>query len=70
MLGQFQVLMAMPGTQCECSVVSVIVCVLCVCLWEAIVYACKKMSMGVSVCFLCMCVSGQRFWVCQGSSKW
>ena len=31
MLGQFQLLMAMPGTQCECCVVRVIVYV-CVCV--------------------------------------
>ena len=31
----FQMLMSMPGTQCECSVHSVIVCV-CVCVWVCV----------------------------------
>ena len=46
MLGQFQLLMAMPGTQCECCVVRVIVYVcVCVCvLLDTIVYVCKKKS--------------------------
>ena len=33
MLGHFQVLMALPETQCECCVVSVIVCV-CLCVFQ------------------------------------
>ena len=53
--------MALLETQCECSVVSVIVWCVCMCVFgNPTVHACKERSMGVCVCVLYMCVSGPR----------
>ena len=57
MFGQFQVLMALLETQCDCCIVRVTVCVhVCVCVFAGTtVYACKK-NRWVFVCVSCVCV--------------
>ena len=57
MLGQFQVLMALLETQCECCVVSVTVCVcVSVCVFRTPLCMPLRKSRWVFGCVSCVCV--------------
>ena len=55
-LGQFHVMMAMPGTQCECCVVSLILCVcVCVCGKPLCMPVRKNRWVSANVSSVCVC---------------